>query len=139
MKWPWVSRALYDREVSAHHEATVLMTQWATMWRETMDKYHALKLQGAVIPEPTAAPAAIVHPPADPVREKIREQVRANPGMAGLGGYLSDYARELRDQRNWSPAQIVDALGKWESSEDQSAAVDSVVPVPDDEIAEVIG
>lgn len=132
MKSPWVSRDLYEQALS-------LLAAERAERADLLAKYHALKLQGAVIPEPPAPPPVIIHAPADPVREKIREQVRANPGLAGLGSYLTDYARELRDQRNMTPAQIVEALGKWESSEDQSAAVDSIVPITDDEIAEVIG
>lgn len=134
-----------DRAERSQSNAMDQAGEWIGKERARFDdllaKYHTLKLAGAVAVEPSIAPPVVVPPAADPVREKIREQVRANPGMTGLGGYLSDYARELRDMRNMNPAQIVEALGKWESSEDYSAAVDSYVetaPTTDEAIAEVI-
>jgi hypothetical protein len=142
-KPPWTSRAVAAD--NQREERRVAQMEWLradlqaanARYDTLLEKYHALKLQGAVVVEP---PKPVVITPAapDPVRDKIREQVRANPSITGLGGYLTDYARELRDERNMTPAQIVVALGKWESSEEQSAPVDSLVPMTDEEIAEAI-
>lgn len=153
MRWPWVSRREHERQCQSRYSSSNAafaqvvdglrgqLLDERKRYDALLDKYHALKLQGAVVVEPPMPPVIVAAAPADPVREKIREQVRANPGITGLGGYLSDYARELRDERNMAPAQIVEALGKWESSEDYSAAVDSYVetaPTTDEAIAEVI-
>ncbi len=93
---------------------------------DLLAKYHALKLAGAVVVEPVHTTGYAPVLPADPVRDAIRKQVRHNPGMAGLGGYLNDYARELRDQ-GVDESRIPDLLSKWESSEEQSRPVDSYV------------
>jgi hypothetical protein len=161
MRWPFVSRREHERQCQSAVGAAVasanaegarqadsysrilggLHTQILDERRRYDDllaKYHALKLAGAVAVEPPPAPIIAAPVPVDIVREAIRKQVRATPGMPGLGGYLTDYARELRDERNMSPGQIVDALSRWESSEEQSAAVDSLVPESAEQLAEAI-
>lgn len=59
MKWPLVSRELYDRERSAvvswlamYNEANDARRDWAKRYDALLEKYHALKLAGASIPEP---------------------------------------------------------------------------------------
>lgn len=59
MRFPFVSRAVYD-DLRADHAAL-------------LEKYHALKLQGAVVRE---KPPAVVQPPVDPAERVMREAKR---------------------------------------------------------------
>ncbi len=143
-RWPWVPRSRWaDAETRAAKANTALHLAEANAgyWRhyhdeerrlyaELLEKYHALKLQGAVIPEPPPVVVPRVDAPVDPVKRAIRDQVRANPDMRGLDAYLTKYAAELRNVHNKKPEDIADLLSRWESSETMSAAVDSVVAVP---------
>lgn len=70
MKWPWVSRD--DRlavVVTEYARQTVELDQrWQARYDALLDKYHALKVSGASVPEP--APT-LQHPDYDPVQAAI--------------------------------------------------------------------
>lgn len=59
MKWPWVSREAYDERAASLVRAVDQVGQLVaaahdqrTRYDMLLEKYHALKLQGAAIPEP---------------------------------------------------------------------------------------
>lgn len=63
MKWPWVSRELYERaswDAAMHREGVTLAAgQYATLstrYADLLEKYHALKLLGAEVPAPRLVP-----------------------------------------------------------------------------------
>lgn len=72
MTWPWISRAVYMarhkeflREREAHHAE---MRSWAVRYDTLLDKYHALRVSGASVPEPTPT---LQRPEFDPVQAAI--------------------------------------------------------------------
>lgn len=129
MKWPWVSRAHHDAIVEiltrSHDNEAVERQRVRTAYDELLAKYHAFKLQGASEPPPVPVAAPVV--PLSPVAKAIRDQIRANPDMPGLSSYLLKYAAELRVTERLTDEQIVKRLGQWESSEQWSAPVESII------------
>lgn len=136
MKWPFVSRARYENAVDKATEFVrsaadrefrlhALLDKKDQRYDDLLAKYHALKLQGAS--EPPPVPVAAQPAPLSPISKAIRDQIRANPDMPGLSSYLLKYAAELRVTERLTDEQIVKRLGQWESSEQWSAPVESVI------------
>lgn len=97
MKWPWVSRATLEREVSdairdqddryrgiignsnalSEHNGALaqMLNAAADRYDALLDKYHALKLQGASIPAPVVVPE---RPKPDPVTQAILTKAKGN-------------------------------------------------------------
>lgn len=64
MTWPWVSRAMYDHAFKLAEDAVAVTVQQRQEYRELLEKYHALKVVGASIPDPTPT---LERPQPDPV------------------------------------------------------------------------
>lgn len=72
LRWPWVARWVYD---SVQDDLSVVrsdlqteIASWRIRYEALLDKYHALKLSGASVPEPT--PTLLI-PAFDPVLAAI--------------------------------------------------------------------
>lgn len=98
MNWPFVRRAVYEsmRERALLAEngrdtAWQLVATAQKMWGELFDKYHALKLSGAAIPEPP--PAKAPKPTPDPVTQAILKKAGTS---RQLRKHFADYVTEQR-------------------------------------------
>lgn len=69
VRWPFVSREMYEAMLDQYERAFESDRQrWLDSYRDLLDKYHALKLSGASIPEP---PKTLERPEFDPVMAAI--------------------------------------------------------------------
>lgn len=92
MRWPWVSRAAYEAEVESREawmkeavQFRVSSSAWAEQatalirsYDALLEKYHALKLQGAAKPEPV--PALPKREP-DPVTQAVIAMAQGRPAL----------------------------------------------------------
>jgi hypothetical protein len=108
MRWPWVSREMYDNLFTA------LQAQQrgsSAAYNLLLDRYHALKLQGAVSPEPRQ-PVEAKEP--DPIQYAINDKAGTNPA---LRFHLTRWAASEK-QKNVSPEKIIDRINNWQSESD---------------------
>lgn len=92
MRWPWVSVHRYDaltaeymaRSSEMGHRLSSIERQYADL----LDKYHALKANGAA-----PAPVPAERPPADPVTTAINAVAGRNHALRGM---MAQAAMEMR-------------------------------------------
>lgn len=120
MTWPWISRAVYMarhkeflREREAHHTE---MRDWAVRYDSLLEKYHALKLQGASIPEPTKT---LERPEFDPVMAAIT--AKAGPDRR-LRAQMSAEVMRSR-QAGIDDVEIIRAIEQGVTIDDEAGIV----------------
>lgn len=114
MRWPWVSRARLDLALNnlqrAHDEASRERHECAVRYDQSvqflqdrnvelckqneslLEKYHALKLQGAEIPAPRPVP---VHREPDILKQAVLSRTHGKPAIQKLA--LQQLARDRMD------------------------------------------
>ena len=80
MRWPWVSRELYEDAVGNVDRFARLIDQDSVRYDALLDKYHALKMQGAVSVEPRQ-PVEAKEP--DAVHWAIMQRAGNNRALSG--------------------------------------------------------
>lgn len=120
MSWPWVSRAVYMarhreflREREVHHAE---MRDWTVRYDTLLDKYHALKLSGAFIPEP---PKTLERPEFDPVMAAIT--AKAGPDRK-LRAMMAGEAMRSR-QAGIPDIEIIQAIEQGVTVDDDAGLV----------------
>lgn len=107
MRWPWVSIHRYDALSTEYQarssELTHRVSTAERLYTDLLEKYHALKLQGATIPEPVATrePQSI-----DPVSAAINQ---AAGNSRQLRSYMAQEAMRLRAAQ-YSDLQIIEKI-----------------------------
>jgi hypothetical protein len=111
MKWPWVSRASHDRLQEdcdvrlAEMKAAVLASDRGydallSRYDDLLEKYHALKVQGAVLEPKSAIPtgigAAVASLQADELRDLIHTKCGTDFRRRGM--MLAQLARDRADK-----------------------------------------
>lgn len=105
MRWPWVSQSTYNRHTQVLIDAQASLIQqneWMNdAYEALLDKYHALKVQGATVPE---APRNAK--PVDPVSAAITQAAGHDPKLRAL------MAREAMRMRaaQFPDHEIVEAI-----------------------------
>lgn len=122
MRWPFVSRELYDTAVAhANQNAGDYVTAVAgfsarldaaeARYDALLDKYHALAHPAPAVTVATVPAVTLMPSEPDPVRDCIRDE---SNGDHRLAQHLRSHANELRRQGK-QPADIVTALRAWET------------------------
>jgi hypothetical protein len=118
MRWPWVSRELLDTFLASRGEEMRVVNRLQNQielgharYDLLLDKYHALKLQGATVtaPRPTVEPRE-----PDAVQYAINEKAGSNHA---LRFHLTGYAAGERAKRV-EDGVIIDAITNWRSEGD---------------------
>lgn len=91
MRWPWVSREMYELAIGDCNAKYESLRQSERRYDALLDKYHALRSAGASLPEPKSEPLPAKEP--DIVTQAIIAKSRGNPA---LRKHYADYVREQR-------------------------------------------
>lgn len=118
MRSPWIRRdvfdgmvAQYERLLAAAHAGTVAADD---RYNSLLEKYHALRQTGHVIPEPKAPPQPVVDEFPTPVETAI---VVAAEGNKGLERHLRSRAR-VRLARNEDPSDVARVIQNGDGSDE---------------------
>src|SRR4026207_1646420 len=93
MSLPWVSRDLFVTQRAIADNALSLLTAERLRYYDLLEKYHALKLAGASVPEPKPEPLPAKEP--DPVTAAI---ISRSGKSAQLRKHYYDFVTEQRKQ-----------------------------------------
>lgn len=81
MTWPFVTRARFDDlKASLERERAILM-EWRQLALDLQEKLHALKLQGASVPEPKPV---LARKAVDPVTAAITDRAGTDRKLRGV-------------------------------------------------------
>lgn len=85
MRWPFVARSTYDRHTQVLIDAQASLVRQGErtldLYEALLDKYHALKVMGASLPEPTPTlPPRTV----DPVMQAITDVAGSNRELRSI-------------------------------------------------------
>jgi len=115
MRWPWVSRELYERVYVSDEEwqdaYDKLQADANTRYDALLAKYHALRLQGATAAEPRQ-PVEAKEP--DAVHWAIMQRAGNN---RALSGYLSGWAQTQR-RDDVPDGEIIERISNWHNAND---------------------
>lgn len=107
-----MERRALDAEVS-RDTAWKLVATAQTMWQDLFDKYHALRLAGASIPEPAPVVQPVPRRENDRVTEVIADIAESN---AKLRTRLHAFARKQRAE-NVDDDAIIQQLFNWKEDD----------------------
>lgn len=93
MSLPWVSRESYDMLIALHNATAQDLTASFERFDALLEKYHALKLAGASVPEPKAEP----QPPKEP--DPVTSAIIARAGKSqALRKHYYEFVNEQRKE-----------------------------------------
>lgn len=110
VRWPWVSRELYEQIEAAWLHTRDDCWNLQTRYDALLEKYHALKVQGAV-PEKQSEPVIAKEP--SPLDYAIAEKAGSNHR---LRLYLTGYAAREKAS-NVDEATIISRISNWNADE----------------------
>lgn len=93
MRWPWVSQDTLVEIIKLGADTAAKVDQkWQARYDLLLERYHALKLQGASQPEPAAT---LERPAFDPVQAAITAKAGPDRKLRALMGREAAQARTL--------------------------------------------
>lgn len=111
MRWPWVSRELADMACAQVRDYAARLQMVTRNYDALLEKYHALKMQGATFSEPTRV---VEQKRPDPVQDAITEK---SGNRHGLKLHLTGWAAKQR-ALNVEDDKIINAITNWRSESD---------------------